>query len=112
MAKKKMIVTGRLWIEIDGENFLGSGRVELLEKIDTFGSLRKAAISMGLSYRKAYYALRSMNELSPAPLVELRQGGRGGGSAKLTETGREFVVKYHQIAQKFVIFLTKQSAAF
>ena len=110
--KKKMVVTGRLWIEIDGENFLGSGRIELLEKIEALGSLRKAAISMGLSYRKAYYAIRSMNDLAPAPLIELRQGGKGGGCAKLTDTGRQFVLKYQQIAHNFVIFLTKQSGAF
>ena len=107
-----MVVTGRLWIEIDGENFLGSGRIELLEKIEALGTLRKAAISMGLSYRKAYYAIRSMNDLASAPLVELRQGGKGGGCARLTDAGRQFVVKYQQIAHEFVIFLTKQSDAF
>jgi molybdate transport system regulatory protein len=112
MTKNKIVVAGRLWIEINGENFLGSGRIELLEKIESLGSLRKAAISMGLSYRKAYYAIRSMNELAPAPLVELRQGGKGGGCAKLTDSGRLFVEKYQQMAHKFVIFLTKQSAAF
>jgi molybdate transport system regulatory protein len=112
MTKKKMAVSGRLWIEIDGENFLGSGRIELLEKIEALGSLRKAAKSMELSYRKAYYAIRSINELAPAPLVELRQGGKGGGCATLTETGRQFVVKYQHLSHKFVIFLTKQSAAF
>ncbi|MEI7897899.1 MAG: hypothetical protein WCJ26_12750 [bacterium] len=109
MAKKKIVVEGRLWIEIEGRNFLGAGRIELLEKIENLGSLRKAAISMGLSYQKAYYALRSMNDLAPAPLVELRQGGKGGGCAILTETGREFVLKYKKISQAFVIFLTKQS---
>jgi molybdate transport system regulatory protein len=109
---KKMVVTGRLWIEIDGENFLGSGRIELLEKIESLGSLRKAAISMGLSYRKAYYAVRSMNDLAPVPLVILRQGGKGGGCAKLTEEGRQFVMKYQHIAHEFVTFLTKQSSAF
>ncbi|MEI7723981.1 MAG: LysR family transcriptional regulator [Bacteroidota bacterium] len=112
MKKKKMTVAGRLWIEIDGMNFLGSGRIELLEKVEALGSLRKAAISMGLSYRKAYYAIRSMNELASAPLVEMRQGGKGGGCAKLTDTGREFVHKYQKTAHAFVIFLTKQSAAF
>jgi molybdate transport system regulatory protein len=112
MTTKKMTAAGRLWIEIDGENFLGSGRIELLGKIETLGSLRKAAISMGLSYRKAYYAIRSMNELAPAPLVELRQGGKGGGCAKLTETGRKYVLKYQQIAHEFVIFLTEQSDGF
>ncbi|MFZ4522268.1 MAG: winged helix-turn-helix domain-containing protein [Bacteroidales bacterium] len=109
MKEKKMVVAGRVWIEIDGMNFLGSGRIELLEKVEVLGSLRKAAASMGLSYRKAYYAIRSMNDLATAPLVELKQGGQGGGSAKLTETGRSCVLKYHKIAQKFVIFLTKQS---
>jgi molybdate transport system regulatory protein len=109
---KKVTVNGRIWVEINGENFLGSGRIELLEKIEALGSLRKAAISMGLSYRKAYYAVRSMNELAPALLVELKQGGKGGGSAKLTRSGRKFVIKYNQIAHDFVIFLTKQSDVF
>ena len=109
---KKMTIAGRLWIEIEGKNFLGAGRIELLEKIETHGSLRKAAISMGLSYRKAYYAIRSMNELSETPLVELKQGGKGGGCAKLTDRGQKIVIKYRQIAHKFVIFLTKQSDAF
>jgi molybdate transport system regulatory protein len=112
MTKKKMVVAGRLWVEIDGENFLGSGRIELLEKIESLGSLRKAAFSMGLSYRKAYYAIRSMNELAPFPLVELHQGGKGGGCAKLTETGRKYMARYQQITHDFVIFLTKQSGAF
>ncbi|MCX6303907.1 MAG: LysR family transcriptional regulator [Bacteroidetes bacterium] len=112
MNEKKLTAAGRLWIEIDGENFLGSGRIELLENIESLGSLRQAAASMGLSYRKAYYAVRSMNELAPAPLVELRQGGKGGGCAMLTETGRVFVEKYQKIAHQFVIFLTKQSAVF
>jgi molybdate transport system regulatory protein len=112
MAKKKMVVTGRLWVEIDGENFLGSGRIELLEKIETLGSLRQAAIAMGLSYRKAYYAVRAMNDLAPAPVVELQQGGRGGGCAKLTPAGRKYVMKYRQLSQDFVIFLTNKSADF
>ncbi len=112
MVKKKMVVAGRLWIEIDGMNFLGSGRIELLEKIEVFGSLRKAASSMGLSYRKAYYAIRAMNNLAPAPVVEFRQGGKGGGCATLTETGRQFVLKYQKLSHEFVIFLTKQTGAF
>jgi molybdate transport system regulatory protein len=112
MTKKQISVAGRIWIELAGENFLGSGRVELLEKIESLGSLRKAAISMGLSYRKAYYSIRSMNELSPMPLVEFVQGGKGGGCATLTKTGRQFVLKYKQISQEFVIFLTKHSSEF
>jgi molybdate transport system regulatory protein len=109
MENRNIRVAGRLWIEIDGENFLGSGRVELLAHIDALGSLRKAALAMGLSYRKAYYAIRAMNELAPAPVVEFQQGGKGGGCAKLTKKGRQYVVKYRQLAHEFVIFLTKQS---
>jgi molybdate transport repressor ModE-like protein len=53
-----------------------------------------------------------MNELAPTVLVELKQGGKGGGSAKLTRSGRKIVSKYNQIAHDFVIFLTKQSDVF
>ena len=89
MIQKKTGVAGRFRIEIDGKKLPGSGRVKFLEKIEAFGSLRKAAISMGLSYPKPYYAIRSVNELAPGHLVELRQGGKGGSCAKLTETGRK-----------------------
>ena len=52
MAYIKLVATGRIRIEIDGEIFWGAGTVELLENIKTYDSLREPAISTGLSYQK------------------------------------------------------------
>ena len=45
-------VTGSLWIECNGERFLGKGRVELLEHIADTGSISKAAKKWGCLTKK------------------------------------------------------------
>ena len=62
----RMTVKARVWLEKDGETFLASGRVALLEKIDTYGSVTKAAKSMGMSYRHAWLLLDAMNAFRSA----------------------------------------------
>lgn len=107
---KKITARGRIWLEIDGENFLGSGRAELMKTIDLQGTLRKSAVAMGLSYRKAYYAVRSMNNNAPVPLVTLRKGGSGGGKAELTEAGKTLIQAYQKLSDDFSEFLENRSA--
>lgn len=88
----------RLWVETeDGRPFLGPGRVRLLERIAELGSIAKAANELGMSYRKAWELIRSMNETSKQELVERRVGGRDGGGAVLSETGKYLVQKYRNI---------------
>jgi molybdate transport system regulatory protein len=109
MKGKKMAVAGRIWIEMEGEDFLGAGRIELLENIEKTGSLRKAAAMMGLSYRKAFYTIKSMNTLAGTPLVEFRRGGKDGGSAKITGEGDRCIKMYREVSQKYVTFITEES---
>lgn len=112
MKDRNYTVGGRIWVESGGETHMAAGRVELLSRFETYGSLRKAALSMGLSYRKAFYTIRQMNQISEAPLVLFKRGGIGGGCATLTETGRSIVLQYQKLSQTFVTFLTKQSLLF
>ncbi len=37
------VVKGRIWLEKDGELYMGWGRIMLLERIDKFGSVAAAA---------------------------------------------------------------------
>jgi molybdate transport system regulatory protein len=90
-------LTGRIWLEKDGELYLGWGRVMLLERIDQFGSMFKAAKSMNLGYRNAWLWVEAMNRLAPAPLVEKAVGGAGGGHARLTDEGRKAIDRYKEI---------------
>ena len=59
-----------VWIEKDGELYLGGGRAILLEKLDQLGSIAAAARYMGLTYRNAWLWIDAMNRLAPSPLVE------------------------------------------
>ncbi|MBI4287405.1 MAG: LysR family transcriptional regulator [Chloroflexi bacterium] len=100
---------GRIWLEKDGELYVGWGRVMLLERIDQLGSISRAARSMGLGYRNAWLWVEAMNRLAPAPLVEKSSGGAGGGHARLTLAGHEVIAEYKALRARFQEFL-KQSA--
>lgn len=94
------IVKGRVWLEKDGELYLGWGRVQLLENIDRYGSIAAAAQLMGLGYRNAWLWVQAMNRLAPAPLVEIVTGGAGGSHAGLTDEGHKAVTEYKELHTK------------
>jgi molybdate transport system regulatory protein len=102
-----MQVKARVWLEKDGETFLASGRVALLERIDRYGSVTKAAKSMGISYRHAWLLLDAMNRLAGRPLVETKVGGAGGGGARLTDEGESAVRLFNSIRNKFKAMLER-----
>jgi len=94
-------VNARVWVEKDGELYLGGGRVMLLEKIGELGSIAAAARSMKLSYRNAWLWIDSMNRLAPGPLVEKATGGEKGGHARLTEAGKKAITEYRSLRERF-----------
>lgn len=98
-------IKGRIWIEGPHGTFLGYGRAVLLERIGEYGSISKAARSMGMSYRHAWELVDSMNRNAPAPLVITATGGRGGGGARLTEAGHEAIRLFWAVYEGFEGFL-------
>ena len=86
----------RLWIKGKSGNFLGEGRVCLLEKIEETGSIREAASSLKMSYQKAWKLMDIMNHQSTEPLIEKTAGGKKGGGTRLTAVGKEWVKLYRQ----------------
>jgi molybdate transport system regulatory protein len=98
-------VNGRIWLEKDGELYLGWGRVMLLERIRELGSIAAAARSMKLGYRNAWLWVDAMNCLAPAPLVEKVVGGDKGGHTRVTEEGQKAILKYKELRKKFQEFV-------
>jgi molybdate transport system regulatory protein len=82
----------RLYLSSDRP--LGPGKVKILESIRDGGSIREAARGMKMSYRSAWLLVDSMNALFRKPVVDTRQGGRGGGAATLTEFGADLIRRY------------------
>jgi len=88
----------RLFIRcVEGEVRLGPGKIQLLELIDTHGSISEAARAMNMSYRRAWLLVDELNHSFRSPVTTARTGGRGGGHAALTEFGRELIGLYRQI---------------
>ncbi len=82
------------------EPALGPGRIELLGRIADSGSIVQAAREMELSYMKAWKLIQSMNRCFRQPLVEVRRGGKDGGAARLTETGRQALAIYREMDRR------------
>ncbi|SMH56614.1 winged helix-turn-helix domain-containing protein [Maritimibacter sp. HL-12] len=88
--------TPRLRIRIVfGEGrMMGPGKAELLARIDRCGSIAAAGREMGMSYKRAWMLIETLNAMFRAPLVERVRGGPGGGGAVLTPTGHEVLAHY------------------
>ncbi len=62
-------------------------RIDILQRINSLGSISKAAKSAGISYKAAWQAIETLNNLAGTPLVEKIVGGNSGGGARLTQAG-------------------------
>ncbi|MCP4128341.1 MAG: LysR family transcriptional regulator [Gammaproteobacteria bacterium] len=103
--RKQCRLGGRIWIEGPEGTFLGYGRVVLLERIREHGSISAAARSMEMSYRHAWELVDSMNRQSRSPVVVKSTGGRGGGGAKVTDTGEQAIESFWSVHREFKEFL-------
>ena len=75
MSVQKYAIKSRIWLEGNNGPYLGKGRISLLKAIATRGSINKAAKSIGMSYKKAWKLVNSMNQESSNPLVIRTAGG-------------------------------------
>lgn len=73
---------------------LGPGKVRLLAAIHDTGSISGAARQMGMSYRRAWVLVETMNHCFSTALVSTSTGGRSGGGAQLTEAGVQVMEVY------------------
>ena len=73
---------------------IGPGKADLLEGVAATGSIAAAGRRMGMSYKRAWLLVDTMNRCFRAPLVEAAKGGRAGGGARLTSLGEEVLATY------------------
>jgi molybdate transport system regulatory protein len=76
---------------------IGPGKARLLESIRDTGSISAAARDMGMSYKRAWLLLDSMNQAFTEAVVTAAPGGSGGGGATLTRFGAEVLERYRRI---------------
>ena len=97
---------GRFWLTLDGRNFLGRGRIELLHRIRETGSISKAAKDMKMSYKAAWDAVDAMNTAWQSPLVE-----SGPTGSRLTDDAEHLIAAFHKAETKHTAFMEKLAAS-
>jgi len=87
-------IKSKFWIEVDGKPVFGMGKRCLLEAIEKYGSINKAAKETRISYRKAWSYLNAMEERLGIKLIDRQTGGKNGGGTILTKNARTILKQY------------------
>lgn len=95
-----MNIGWRIWLAKDETKIFGKGPKELLQRTEKMGSLRKAAISMNMSYSKAWNLISNLEKALNIKILDKTIGGVDGGSSTLTEEGKELIDKYEELEKR------------
>lgn len=89
----------RLRLKYGTEIALGPGKADLLAHIHDTGSIAAAGRAMGISYKRAWVLVTTMNNCFAEPLVAASRGGTDHGSSILTPTGETILAAYRRLAK-------------
>ncbi len=93
MSMDSLKIAYKVWLDCNGKAF-GEGPDRLLQRVETTGSLHRAAADMKMSYRKAWVMLQTMERRLGFTLLERKVGGVSGGGSRLTPEARDFMKRY------------------
>ena len=93
-----MIRIGALKLKVQfycgSEPAIGPGKADLLEAIDREGSISAAGRALGMSYRRTWMLVDTMNRSWAERAVDTITGGGREKGARLTPFGRELLSNY------------------
>lgn len=89
-------ITKITFLDENGEKFFGEGPARLMHGIEETGSLRGAAVSMGMAYTKALKLIGNAEKALGFHLTERVTGGKDGGGSRITPQGKEWLEKYEK----------------
>jgi molybdate transport system regulatory protein len=93
----KIQIGARLRIVLGKDIAIGPGKADILAGIRETGSIAAAGRRLGMSYKRAWLLVESMNRCFKKPLVEAAKGGHAGGGAHLTVLGEEVLQRYRSM---------------
>ena len=89
-------ITKIVFLNENDQKFFGEGPFRLLSTLEKTGSLRSAAMSMGMAYTKALKLVENAEKTLGFKLTERITGGKDGGGSHLTPQGKEWITKYEK----------------
>lgn len=86
-----------LRVALDADTRIGPGKADLLEAVRETGSISAAGLRLGMSYKRAWYLIDTLNVAFREPLVLKAKGGRSGGGAHLSACGDAVLDGYRRM---------------
>ena len=104
----KLYLRTKTWMENQyGDLLFGKGKTEILEAIDRFGSVAKAAEHLNMPYEKAWSHIQILQKNLDDPLVETEEDD----VVTLTPAAHEYMVKYRQLQNEIEAFANERFEA-
>lgn len=86
----------------EGKPAIGPGKALVLEAIAREGSISAAGRALGMSYRRIWLLVESLNGDWRERVVETRVGGGTSGGAQLTGFGRRLLDSYRTVETRMM----------
>ena len=102
---------GSVWFQAGAQTLGGAARIALLAAIGETGSITSAAKAVGISYKGAWDAVDTMNNLAGEQLVVRLTGGKGGGGTTLTPRAVKLIEAFRAVEREHRRFLERASTA-
>ncbi|MEO6718353.1 MAG: ModE family transcriptional regulator [Novosphingobium sp.] len=79
---------------------MGPGKADLLEAISREGSISAAGRALGMSYRRTWLLVDTMNRCWAEPLVATNPGNARGGGACVTTLGKSVLTHFRSLQHR------------
>ena len=93
---------------VKNEPFFGPGMMVLLKQIEVLGNIREACEKTGMSYSKGWTLIRTAEKEMGCTIVERSPGGKHGGTARVTASGRRLMDKYEKLCREAEAYTEKR----
>ena len=93
----RAIAKTRIRVLLGSAFAIGPGKADILQAVEQTGSISAAARSLGMSYRRAWLLIDTMNQCFRKPVVDTATGGKGGGGAQITVFGSTVLLHYRKM---------------
>ncbi|PKP49119.1 MAG: LysR family transcriptional regulator [Bacteroidetes bacterium HGW-Bacteroidetes-11] len=91
----------KIWFTDQNEKgILGDGKWKILKAIDETGSLTAACEKLGITYRRTWNDLKTIEKQLGFALLEKSRGGAEGGSTSLTPEGKKLIRAFDDFHEK------------
>jgi len=90
----------KIWFVENDNKIFGEGPYRLLKYVEQYGSLRKAATEMEMSYSKAWSLIKKIENELDIQLLDKSIGGHEGGGSKITEEALALIEEYEYILKR------------